>query len=52
MLDGVDIQKDAMGLVRTEEFICGDCNKKMIEISQSKFKCPKCGKEFDDTKRK
>jgi tRNA(Ile2) C34 agmatinyltransferase TiaS len=52
MLDGVDIQKDAMGIVRTEEFICGDCGKTMTEFTQSKFRCPKCGKEFDNTRRK
>ena len=43
MLDGVDVHKDAIGIVRQREFICGDCMMRMIQLDQSRFKCPKCG---------
>jgi tRNA(Ile2) C34 agmatinyltransferase TiaS len=43
MLDGVDVHKDAIGIVRQEEFICGDCLMRMKEIGNSRFTCPKCG---------
>ena len=44
MLDGVDVQKDAMGIIRHEEFVCGDCKHAMIPIGTNRYQCPHCGK--------
>ena len=51
MIEGFDMHKDEMGLISREEFICGECNAKMIEKSPKFYKCPKCGTEFNDNKR-
>jgi tRNA(Ile2) C34 agmatinyltransferase TiaS len=48
MLDGVDIEKDAMGLIRHEEYVCGDCRHSMIPIGGNRYQCPHCGVVFED----
>ena len=52
MIDGFDTHKDAMGLVPSEEFLCGKCRKAMAEIAPNKYRCPKCGAEFENDRRK
>jgi tRNA(Ile2) C34 agmatinyltransferase TiaS len=49
MLDGVDAECDAMGLLRHEEFVCGDCRHSMIPIGNNRYQCPHCGMVFEDT---
>jgi tRNA(Ile2) C34 agmatinyltransferase TiaS len=49
MLDGIDIEKDAMGIIRHEDFVCGDCRHVMIPIGGNRYQCPHCGMVFDDS---
>ena len=49
MLDGLDAEKDPMGLMRHEDFVCGDCNHEMISVGNSRYQCPKCGIVFEDS---
>jgi len=49
MLDGVDVECDAMGIIRHEEFVCGDCKHSMIPIGTNRYQCPHCGMVFEDT---
>lgn len=48
MLDGFDMHKDLMGIVPHEEFVCGECKKRMVETAPKNYRCPKCGAEFND----
>lgn len=49
MLDGIDIEQDPIGLMKHEEFVCGDCRHVMISIGDSRYQCPHCGMVFDDS---
>lgn len=49
MLDGIDIEKDPMGIIRHEEFVCGTCRHIMVPLSSNRYQCPKCGMTFDDS---
>ena len=48
MLEGIDVQCDPMGLIRHEEFVCGDCRHSMMPIGNSRYQCPHCGVVFED----
>ncbi len=48
MLEGFDTECDPMGLMRHEEFVCGDCKHVMIPIGASRYQCPHCGMVFED----
>ena len=49
MLDGIDVQCDAMGLLRHEEFVCGDCKHLMIPIGTNRYQCPHGGMVVEDS---
>ena len=49
MLDGLDAHLDPMGLIRHEEFVCGDCKHSMMPIGHHRYQCPHCGIVFDDS---
>jgi len=49
MLEGLDAHLDPMGLMRHEEFVCGQCKHSMMSISQNRYQCPHCGIVFDDS---
>ena len=48
MLEGFDMEKDPMGLMAHEEFVCGTCNHVMMPITQNRYQCPHCGMVFED----
>lgn len=48
MLDGFDMEKDPMGLVKEEEFVCGACRHTMIPLAKHRYQCPHCGTVFED----
>ena len=48
MLCGLDAEGDEMGLIRHEEFVCGNCMRGMAELGNHKFQCPKCLEVFQD----
>jgi hypothetical protein len=48
MLEGFDMEKDPMGLIRQEEFVCGTCQHTMMTISNDRYQCPHCGIVFED----
>jgi len=50
MIDGLDPHKDAIGIISHEEFVCGECQKQMVEVAPNKYRCPKCGAVFEDMK--
>ena len=48
MIDGVDAHCDAMGMVPCGEVMCGECKARMKETSPKRYRCPRCGAEFED----
>jgi tRNA(Ile2) C34 agmatinyltransferase TiaS len=49
MLSGLDHEGDEMGLIRHEEFVCGDCMAGMADLGNHQFQCPKCATVFQDS---
>ncbi len=52
MIDGVDVQLDQMGIVLQKKILCGECNKRMVDVAPGKFRCPKCRAVFEEIGRK
>jgi len=48
MIDELDAEKDHIGLIRHEDFVCGACRHLMIPLSKGRYQCPKCGVVFED----
>jgi len=47
MIEGIDKELDEMGVILEKPVYCFKCKVRMVLVDKSRYKCPKCGQEYE-----